>query len=128
MRRAPLRGHCSGGWVGSSLQTKARSSLTKSVHCPRKLKLHSCVYSRSGSLSVWVAISLSELTCASSPPPIVTWRLPSPQVHFAAICSTVSMFFRSRFLLCGKEEKTFPCWWNTSSIISQEKQERASAG
>jgi len=35
--------------------------------------------------------------------------------------------FRLRFLLCGKKEKTFPCWSNTSSIISQERQERASA-
>ena len=58
---------------------------------------------RSGNLSGWVAISLSALTCGSSPPPIVTWSLPSPQVHFVATCFTVSMFFRLRFHPCGKD-------------------------
>src|SRR6266478_2331399 len=128
MRRAPLRGRLSGGWVAASVRKKAPSSLTKSVSCPRKLKLRCCVFCKSGSLSGSVAISLSELTCGSSPPPIVTWRLPSLRVHFVAICFTASTFFRLKFLLCGKEEKTFPCWSSTSSLISQEKQERASVG
>ena len=30
------------------------------------------------------------------------------------------------FLLCGKEEKTFRCWSNTSSVISRGKREKAS--
>src|SRR6267378_1203576 len=128
MRKELSRGHCSGGWVGSSLRKKAPSSLTKSVNCPRKLKLPCCVFCRSGSLSVWVAISRSELTCGLSPPPIATWRLPSLRVHAVAICFTVSTSSLSRFPLCGKEEQTFPCWLHTSSIISQEKQERASVG
>jgi len=50
------------------------------------------------------------------------------RVRFVAICFTVSTSFRLRFLLCGKDKKTFPCWSSTSSLISQEKQERASAG
>src|ERR1700737_1096500 len=128
MRKELSQGHCSGDWVASSLRKKAPSSLTKSVSCPRKLKLRCCAFCKSGSLSVWVAISRSELTCGSSPPPIVTWKLPSPQVLFVATCFTVSMFFRLRFHLCGTEEKTFPCWWNTSLVILQEKQEKASAG
>src|SRR5713101_2656453 len=124
MRREPLRGQPSGGWVGSSLRKKAPSSLMKSVSCPRKLKLRCCVCCRSGSLSVWVAISLSELTCGSSPPLIATWRLPSLRVHFVAICFTASTFFRLRFLLSGREEKTFPCWSSTSSIVMQGKLEK----
>src|SRR5713226_9895031 len=128
MRREPLRGQPSGGWVGSSLRKKAPSSLMKSVSCPRKLKLRCCVFCRNISLSVWVAISLSEPMCGSSPPPTAIWRRLSQRVHFAAICFTVLTSSLSRFLLCGKEEKTFPCWWNTSSLISQEKQERASVG
>src|SRR5437879_915229 len=127
MRRVPLRGPPSGGWVGSSLRKKALSSSMKSANCPRKLKLRCCVFCRNVSLSVWVAISLSALTYGSSPPPIATWRLPSLLVHFAAICFTASTFFRLRFLLCGKDEKTFPCWSSASSLISQEKQERDSA-
>ncbi len=59
---------------------------------------------------------------------IVTWRLPSLWVYFVAICFIVSTFFLLKFLPCGKEEKTSPCWLNTSSIISQEEQERALTG
>jgi len=55
-----------------------------------------------------------------------TWRRPSPRVPFVAIYFTVSTSFRLRFLLCGKEEKTFRCWSNTSSIISRGKREKAS--
>ena len=36
-------------------------------------------------------------------PLIVTWRLPSLQVHFEVIYITVSMFFRLRFLRKRKE-------------------------
>src|SRR4029077_14972603 len=78
------------------------------------------------SSSVWVAISQSELTYGSSPLQIGTWRRPSPWVHFVAIYSTGSTSFRLRFLLCGKEEKTFRCWSNTSSVISRGKREKAS--
>src|SRR6266852_5619055 len=128
MRRGLLRGQRNGDWVGSSLRKKAPFSSTRSVNCQQKLKFLCCMFCRSGSLSVWVAISLSERTRGSSPPPIATWRLPSPRGHFAAICFTVSTFFRLRFLHCEKEEKTFLCWSSTSSIVSLEKQERASAG
>src|SRR6185369_11427751 len=128
MREGLLRGQRNGGWVGSSLQKEAPSSLTRSVSSQRKLKSRCCMFCRSGSFSVWGAISLSERTRGSSPPPIATWRLPSPTAHFAAICFTVSTFFRLKFLRCAKEETTFPCWSSTSSIVSQEKQERASAG
>src|ERR1700720_2375267 len=128
MRRVPLRGQLNGGWAGSSLRKKALSSLTKSVSCQRKLKSRCCACFRSGSSSVWEAISISELTCGLLPPAIVTWRLRSQQVHFAVIYFTVSTFFLLRFLLCGKEEKTFPCWSNTSSLISLEKKESASVG
>src|SRR6267378_2463987 len=128
MRRAPLRGQRNGGWDGSRWRKKALSSLMKSVSCLQKLKSRYCVFCRSGSLSVLVAIKQFELTCGSLLPPIATWRLPSLRVHFAAICFTASTFFRLGFLLCGKEEKTFTCWSNTSSVISQERQERASAG
>jgi hypothetical protein len=40
----------------------------------------------------------------------------------------VSTFSLLRFLLYGKEERIFPCWSSTSSLISQEKQERVSVG
>src|SRR5258708_10943798 len=120
------QGLYSGDWVGSSLRKRAPAELMKSVSCPRKLKFRCCVFCRNISLSVWVAISLSEPMCGSSPPPTAIWRRLSQRVHFAAICFTVLTSFLSRFLLCGKEEKTFPCWSNPSSVISQEKQERAS--
>src|SRR6266404_92321 len=125
MRKGLLRAPCSGGWGASRLPKKAPSSLTRWVNCQRKRKLCYCVFCRSGSSSVWVAISQSELTYGSSPPQIGTWRQPSPQVYFVAIYFTVSTSFRSRFLLCGKEEKTFRCWSNTSSVISREKREKA---
>src|SRR5438270_13847037 len=128
MREELLRGQRSGDWVGSSLQKKAPSSLTRSGSYQRKLKLRYCMFCRSESFSVWAAISLSERTRGSSPPPIAIWKLPSLRGHFAAICFTASMFFRLRFLLCGKEKKTFPCWSSTSSTVSQGRQERASAG
>src|SRR5712691_6929498 len=114
MKKGLSLGHCSGGWVGSSLRKKAPSSLTRSVSCQQKRKLRCYVFCRSESLSGWVATSASERTCGSSPPPIVIWRLPSLPVHFAAICFTVSTCFLLRFLLCGKEEKTFPCWLSIS--------------
>ena len=44
---------------------------------------------------------------------------------FGATCFTGSTFFRLRCLLCGNEEKTFPCWSSTSLIVTQGKQERA---
>ena len=66
---------------------------TMSVNCQRKRKLRCCVFCRSGSSSVSVAISQSELTYGSSPPQIGTWRRPSPRVQFVAIYFTVSTFF-----------------------------------
>jgi transcriptional regulator with GAF, ATPase, and Fis domain len=33
--------------------------------------------------------------------------------------------FPIEILLCGNEEKTFPCWSSTSSIVTQGRQERA---
>ncbi len=98
----------------------------RSVNCQRKRKLRCCEFCRSGSSSVWVAISQSELTYGSSPPQIGTWRRPSPRVHFVAIYFTGSTSFRLRFLPRGKEEKTFRCWSNTSSIISRGKRGKAS--
>src|ERR1700738_2236584 len=128
MREELLRGQRSGDWVGSSLQKKAPSSLTRSGSSQRKPKLRCYMFCRNGNLSAWAAISLSERTRGSSPPPIATWRLPSLRARFGAICFTASMFFRLRFLLCGKEKKTFLCWSSTSSTVSQERQERASGG
>src|ERR1700676_1465600 len=128
MRRGLLPGQRNDDWVGSSLRKKAQFSSTRSASYPRKLKLRYCTYCRSGSFSVWVGISLSERTRGSSLLPIATWKLLSPRGHFAATCFTVSMFFRLRFLLCGKEKKIFPSWSNTSSTVSQERLERASAG
>src|SRR5882762_3629965 len=128
MRRAPLLGQLNGGWDGSRWRKKALSSLMKSVSCLQKLKSRYCVFCRSGSLSVLVAIRQFELTCGSSLPPIATWRLPSLRVHFAAICFTASTCSPLRFLVCGKEEKTFRCWWSTSSITSHERPESTSVG
>src|SRR5260370_25596882 len=128
MRRGPLPGQRSDDWVGSSLRKKAPSSLTKSANCQRKLKLRFYVFCRSGSLREWVAISVTQVTCGSSPPAIATWRRPSARAHSVAICFTVSTFFRLKFLLCGKGEKTFPCWLSTSSLTSQEKRERIFVG
>jgi len=59
MRRAPLRGQRNGGWDGSRWRKKELSSLMKSVSCLRKLKSRYCVFCRSGSLSVLVAIRQS---------------------------------------------------------------------
>ena len=55
-------------------------------------------------------------------------QAPLQRVPFVVICSTGSTFFRSRFRLCGNEEKIFPCWSSTSSTVSPGKQERAYGG
>jgi len=62
-----LFGHEKGAFTGATqrrlgrfeLAEEGTLSLMKSVSCPRKPKLRYCVFCRSGSLSVWVAISLS---------------------------------------------------------------------
>jgi len=50
------------------------------------------------------------------------------EVRFGAICFTASMFFRLRFLLCGKEKKTIPLLVEYFIDRFARKAERVSAG
>src|SRR6266436_9883412 len=98
-----------------------RSSWTKSENFQPRPKLRFCVYCRSTSLSVSAAVVQSGLTFALSPPRTVTCRPPLALDRSAAICFTVCMCFRLKFLLFENEKRTSLCWLNILSIATREK-------
>jgi len=68
-----LFGHEKGAFTGATQRRLGRFELAEEGtlfldevgELPAETKLRYCVFCRSGSLSVWVAISLSVLTCGS---------------------------------------------------------------
>src|SRR5579864_2557796 len=83
-----------------------------------------CVFCRNTSLNVSVELDPYELIFVSSLLRIVIWRQASPRGHSGATSFTGSTFFPLRYPLSGSEEKTFPCWSSTLSIVTQGKQGR----
>src|ERR1700722_5674714 len=105
---------------------EAQFSSTKSENFQLRLRLHSCVFYRSASLSVSAALVESTLTFAFSQPPTVTCRPLSALGRSVAICFTVCMCFRSKFLRFENEKRTSLCWLNTLSIATRGKLVRTS--
>src|ERR1700747_253145 len=98
-----------------------RSSSTKSENFQPRPRLPCCVFCRSTSLNVSWGHARYALTFGLSQPRTVTCRLLSALGLSVAICFTVCMCFRLKFLLFENEERTFPCWSNTSSIAMRGK-------
>src|SRR5258707_13762297 len=95
-----------------------RSSCTKSENFQPRPKLPSCVFCKSMSLNVSAGHARYALTFALSPPRTVTCRPPLALDRSAAICFTVCMCFRLKFLLFENEKRTSVCWLNTLSIAT----------
>src|SRR5580658_3735171 len=123
MRKELSPEHCRGGWGGLNLPKAARSFWMKLVSFLWKPRLLCCVFCKRGNSSAWAAIKLFEPTCVSLPPPIATWRLPSPRAPFEKICSIASTYFLSKYLLSASENKIFRCWSSTSLTGTQGRQE-----
>src|SRR6266403_3575408 len=98
-----------------------RSSWTKSEKFQPRPKLPSCVFCRSMSLNVSAGHTQYALTFALSPPRTVTCRPLSALGRSVAICFTVCMCFRLKFLLFENEKRTSACWLNTLSIAMRGK-------
>src|SRR6202051_941533 len=98
---------------------EARFSSTKSENFQLKLRSHSCVFCRSMSLSVSAAVVQSGLTFAFSQPRTVTCRPLSALGRSVAICFTVCMCFRLKFLLFENEKRTSVCYLNILSIATR---------
>src|SRR6266403_5885610 len=98
-----------------------RSSWTKSENCHPRPKLPSCVFCKSMSLNVSAGHVQYALTFGWSPPRTVTCRPLSALGRSAAICFTVCMCFRLKFLLFENEKRTSLCWLNILSIATRGK-------
>src|SRR5580658_10702050 len=104
MRRAPSRGQLSVVWDALNWQRKARSSWTKLESSPQKLRLLFYGFFRNANLSASEDPDRYRPMFGLLPPPIATWRLPSPRVLLGATSITGSTSFPSRCPLCGNEE------------------------
>src|SRR4029077_20560011 len=98
-----------------------RSSWMKSENFQPRPKLPSCVFCRSMSLNVSAGHARYAQTFGGSPPRTVTCRLLSALGRSVAICFTVCMCFRLKFLLFENEKRTSVCWLSTLSIATHGK-------
>src|ERR1700733_1153320 len=128
MRRALSLERCIGAWGGSNLQKEAPSSSMKWESFLSKPRLLCYAFCKNTNLSESAELAPSVPTYGWLLPQTVTCRWPSRRASFAAISSTVSTFFRLICLLCENDEKTFPCWSNTSSIVARVEWERTYRG
>src|SRR5271169_6344306 len=103
---------------------EARFSSTKSENFQPRLRLLCFEFCRSTSLSVSAALVESALTLGRLQLPIVTCRPPSALGPSVVTCFIGCTFSRLTYLLFESEERTFLCWWNTSSIAMRERLER----
>lgn len=115
---AELFGHEEGAFTGarrgavrvsSKRRIAARCCSTRSAKCPRPYKPACCACWKSARCCALAASSLCRWTCASSPPPTVTWTPTCAPGASAVICSTGSTSSACNCRRCGRGLMTCRC-------------------